>query len=127
MGRYYTGDIEGKFWFGVQCSTDANFFGGEEYQPEEMNYYFQKDDLNTIKEGIKTCKDVLGKNKKRLDTFFEKSNGINDEILQKHWDKHYKQPINVNHELEWHARLLLGEQILECVEKEGSCSFTAEL
>ena len=27
MGRYYTGDIEGKFWFAVQSSDDADFFG----------------------------------------------------------------------------------------------------
>ena len=32
MGRYYHGDIEGKFWFGVQSSTDAEFFGVEEMQ-----------------------------------------------------------------------------------------------
>ena len=24
MGRYYWGDIEGKFWFGVQSSCDIN-------------------------------------------------------------------------------------------------------
>ena len=24
MGRYYYGDIEGKFWFGVQSSNDIN-------------------------------------------------------------------------------------------------------
>jgi len=24
MGRYYSGDIEGKFWFAVQSSTDAS-------------------------------------------------------------------------------------------------------
>ena len=30
MGRYYHGDIEGKFWFGVQDSRDAEHFGGEE-------------------------------------------------------------------------------------------------
>ena len=29
MGRYYNGDIEGKFWFGVQASNDADFFGSE--------------------------------------------------------------------------------------------------
>ena len=28
MGRYYSGDIEGKFWFAVQDSDDAEFFGG---------------------------------------------------------------------------------------------------
>ena len=29
MGRYYHGDINGKFWFGVQSSVDACNFGGE--------------------------------------------------------------------------------------------------
>jgi hypothetical protein len=29
MGRYYSGDIAGKFWFGVQDSTDAENFGGK--------------------------------------------------------------------------------------------------
>lgn len=29
MGRYYSGDISGKFWFGVQSSTDAENFGGK--------------------------------------------------------------------------------------------------
>ena len=32
MGRYYSGDIEGKFWFGVQSSTDGEFFGAEEQE-----------------------------------------------------------------------------------------------
>ena len=27
MGRYYNGDIEGKFLFAVQSSNDADFFG----------------------------------------------------------------------------------------------------
>ncbi len=27
MGRYYNGDIEGKFMFAVQSSDDADFFG----------------------------------------------------------------------------------------------------
>lgn len=27
MGRYYWGDINGKFWFGIQSSTDAENFG----------------------------------------------------------------------------------------------------
>ena len=29
MGRYYTGDIEGKFWFGVQSSYAPENIGGE--------------------------------------------------------------------------------------------------
>lgn len=27
MGRYYNGHISGKFWFGIQRSNDADFFG----------------------------------------------------------------------------------------------------
>ena len=37
MGRYYSGDISGKFWFAVQDSTDASHFG-KEYE-EVYTYY----------------------------------------------------------------------------------------
>ena len=30
MGRYYHGDIEGKFWFAVQSSNDADFLDARE-------------------------------------------------------------------------------------------------
>ena len=53
MGRYYSGDIEGKFWFGVQSSDDASFFGGEMYEPNYIEYEFSKEDLKDIKKGIK--------------------------------------------------------------------------
>ena len=28
MGRYYSGDVEGKWWFGVQSSDTPTKFGG---------------------------------------------------------------------------------------------------
>ena len=35
MGRYYYGDISGKFWVAVQSSDDASYFGAEpEFQHE---------------------------------------------------------------------------------------------
>lgn len=37
MGRYYSGDIEGKFWFGVQSSHDGEFFGAIEQEPIEIS------------------------------------------------------------------------------------------
>lgn len=97
MGRYYFGDIEGKFWFAVQSSDDASFFGGTESEPNYINYYFGKDDLSDIKKGIAKCKKAL------------KKAGLKE---------------NTD---EWEARLELGEKILKCVEKEGSCEFEAEL
>jgi hypothetical protein len=36
MVRFYTGQISGKFWFGIQDSIDANAFG----RHYEDNYYF---------------------------------------------------------------------------------------
>lgn len=40
MGRYYTGDIEGKFGFGCQASDAADQFGSHGEQPTELHYYF---------------------------------------------------------------------------------------
>ena len=34
MGRYYNGDIEGKFWFAVQSSDDADFFSIDSFTGE---------------------------------------------------------------------------------------------
>lgn len=124
MGRYYTGDIEGKFWFAVQSSTDASFFGGEESEPNYVDYYFSKDDLPTIEEGIKKCLETLGANKQKLDDFFANINGYNDEMIMKEFGISEKE---VKHFLEWYARLSLGEKIQKCVVDNGDCSFQAEL
>ncbi len=70
MGRYYNGDIEGKFWFAVQSSNDADFFGVKGYSAY-LNYHFNKDDMTTIDKGIKTCIDTLGSWNEKLDKFFK--------------------------------------------------------
>jgi hypothetical protein len=72
MSRMYTGDIEGKFWVGVQNSDDATFFGGQTYEPNYINYEFSKEDLPTIEKGVKECRKKVGKNKEKLDAFFAK-------------------------------------------------------
>ena len=135
MGRYYNGDIEGKFWFGIQSSTDADFFG-QEGQPRFYNYYFDKEDLPKIEEGIKKCKDALGSLLKILDKFFEENNGYNDKMLVDYLNEIYSSKDlptkkfteqGARHYLEWYARLGLGEQILGCVKEHGECDFEAEL
>jgi hypothetical protein len=124
MGRYYSGDIEGKFWFGVQASNDASFFGGIESEPNYLNYYFETSDLESIEKGIRKCIKKLGEYKDKLDKFFKDNNGYNDEMIV----KELNVPLNKAKELlEWYARLGLGNEILECVKKEGKCEFEAEL
>jgi hypothetical protein len=91
MGRYYQGDIEGKFWFGVQSSDDANYFGGSEIElvdeetdeVMEFEYFFAKEDIESINEGIQTCVTDLGEYKTKLDGFFSASNSYNPDELAK--------------------------------------------
>jgi len=124
MGRYYSGDIEGKFWFGVQSSDDASFFGGEELEPNAISYYFDKDDLAEIEEGIRECKKELGENEEKLDKFFGKVESYTDEKVAKAFGISEEEVMKM---LEWYARLQLGEKILKCVKENGECSFEAEL
>ena len=131
MGRYYTGDIEGKFWVAVQSSDDADFFGSVGNEPNYLEYYFDKTNLPEISQGIKMCKNVLGKHKSKLDKFFKKGFGYNDEQIMKALESK-KDNTKLNMEdirkiLEWYARLGLGETIKKCVKKKGECNFTAEL
>ena len=125
MGRYYSGDINGKFMFAVQSSDDANFFGCEG-RPKFLSYGFQTDDLPNIEKGLKECVAELGNNRIRnkLDKFFERKDGFGDEMLMKEfgWSKG-----RVEYLLEWYARLKLGEQIRDSVKKQGHCYFNAEI
>jgi hypothetical protein len=126
MGRYYNGDIEGKFWFGVQSSDDGDFFGSKGEEPNTfLNYHFTKDEhLKDIKKGIKECEKELGTWKEKLDKFFTDNNGYNDKMIE---DQLGLKKEKSKELLEWYARLELGNQILECVMKQGDCSFEAEL
>ncbi|MBU0847055.1 hypothetical protein KKH23_07665 [Patescibacteria group bacterium] len=124
MGRYYNGDIKGKFWFEVQSSDDADFFGVRGTEPSILDYYFDEDDLPKVKEGIEKCEQVLGSFKERLDNFFEDKNGYNNEMIE---DELKIGSEKVKELLEWYARLNLGEKIAKCIEENGQCAFGAEL
>jgi hypothetical protein len=128
MGRYYHGDIEGKFWVAVQSSGDADFFGVEGHS-NYLDYYFDEDNLDTINSGIKECEDKLGNCKKILDEFFEGISMYNDEDIKKYFKEKHKINLkgNIRNLLGWYARLGLGQKIKKCVEEKGSCQFQAEL
>lgn len=125
MGRYYSGDIEGKFWFGVQSSRDPEFFGGQAVEPGHVEYYFEKEDLPAIIEGLRKCEEALGEHRQTLDTYFEVTKGYTDEELATLLGQPDEK--SANGLLEWYARLELGEKIKACVEEHGECAFDAEL
>ena len=130
MGRYYHGDIEGKFWFAVQSSNDADFFGVEG-EPTYLNYYFNDQDKDKVHEGIVKLDKSLGRYKKLLDEFFESREGYNNEQLTKFLDEknhphcHSEEEVKVY--LKLYARLHLGNKIYDCILDKGYCNFEAEL
>jgi len=131
MGRYYQGDIEGKFWFAVQNSDDANNFGGSEIELQdddgevmELEYFFAKEDLESINEGVQTCITDLGEFKPKLDEVFSLSNSYNPDELARQLGVGQAKYRDL---MESYARLHLGNKIKKCVEDNGECRFTAEL
>ena len=125
MGRYITGDINRKLWFGVQSSAAADRFGNEgEYDEEygEFNYYFTEEDIPEIEAELQSIIDDIGLFElTKLQEFFRTSNGYNDAILKSAgvfdlWQLHKSD----------YADYELGKDILECIKRTGECSFTAE-
>jgi hypothetical protein len=119
MGRYYSGDIEGKFWFGVQSSDSADRFGVTGIEPSYIEYHFFDEDLEGVEKELKNIEDQLGDNLAKIKKFFEDNNGYNSQTLL---DAGINESL-----LSTYADYLLGCQIRECVVEHGQCSFTAEL
>lgn len=123
MGRYYSGDIEGKFWFAVQSSNAADRFGVEGTMPNCLEYFFDEGDLEGVVQEIDNIVNKIGEeNLKKLEVFFNSVNGYNDQIMKdagvlELWEIHKED----------FADLLLGRQIAQCIRDNGFCSFTAEL
>ena len=121
MGRFYTGDIDGKFWFAVQGSDDATYFGCEDGEVTTTNYYVE--DIKKVEDGLGECKKKLKGFIRKLDKFFKENDSYDEDTLSKY--------LNVNLDktkklLTQYARLELGNKIYNCVKNNGSCSFEAE-
>ena len=119
MGRYYSGDIDGKFWFALQSSDAADRFGVTGEEPNYITYYFDEDNLEDVEAEIKNIEETLGDKVEIIDNFFKENNGYNDEKL--------KELGITKDELRDYADLGLGKQIRDCIKETSSCSFEAEL
>ena len=119
MGRYYSGDIEGKFWFALQSSNAASRFGGEESEPSYIDYYFDENQLEEVEAEIKNIEDSLGNKIQILENFFKENNGYTDVSIN-------KLGVSMD-ELREYADLKLGIKIRDCIKESGQCSFQAEL
>jgi hypothetical protein len=124
MGRYYSGDINGKFWFGVQASNAADRFGSIGHEPSYIEYHFSDHDLHEVEAEIKRIEDTLGDKITVIENFFKSLRdsgrfGYKDNDLQE---------LGINDDdLSEYADLRLGKQIRDCIKEQGYCEFTAEL
>ena len=119
MGRYYSGDINGKFWFGLQSSVAADRFGVPHCEPSYVTYYYQEQDLDGVEKEINNITESLGDKLKVIEDFFKGRGGYNDEMLAE---------VGITRdELSEYADLDLGIQIRDHIIDFGECTFDAEL
>ncbi len=124
MGRYYSGDIEGKFWFAVQSSDAADRFGVTGQTPNYLEYYFNEDDLTDVQEEVQRIKETLGEYLPKLEEFFSERGGYTDEQLAEYLEVDY---VTTKYLLMEYADLHLGLKIEKELLETGSCEFQAEL
>ena len=126
MGRFYNGDVEGKWWFGVQSSNTPEKFGGYETR---IDYIICNDDM--FKNRMKSIKNELGNKLPIIERFFEHSNSYNDEALHKciaSKIKGYKLE-DVHKDLEDYADYCFGKEVQQHFEESGEdyCNVSSEL
>ena len=123
MGRWYSGDIEGKFWVAVQPSDAADRFGVTGHQPQELYYYFDLEDLPGIYQELSNIATSLGSNLILLHKFFKENTGYTDEKVAEYLNV---EPDAMQKILKDYADYELGLKIANAVQTTGQCEFTAE-
>jgi hypothetical protein len=131
MGRNYWGDIEGKFWYGIQSSDDASFFKepsliNEDDDGDEVSltYSFDESDIELLEEMLEEIDNELGPWKEKIDKFCNLNESFSEDILCK---KTGILAENSQSILALYARIKLGNQILDYVKENGECVFECEL
>ena len=123
MGRYYSGDVEGKFWFGIQDSNAADRFGVTGHQPQELYYHFDEESLPGIYQELSNIATNLGSNLILLHKFFEENDSYSDEKVAEYLNVELDAMQKI---LKDYADYELGLKIAEAVRTTGQCEFTAE-
>lgn len=128
MGRYYSGDIEGKFAFAIQNSNAADRFGVIGQPPNFIEYYFTEDNLEELKEELKNIEDAFSEHKTALKTYFDLYKTQDDAPLS--FSSYIKEgglPELTEAQLSEYYDYLLGRKILDCIQETGTCTFDAEI
>jgi len=125
MGRYYSGDIEGKFWFAVQSSDAADRFGVVGSEPNYITYYYTKEDLPEVEAELDRIVKGLGENFDKIKNFFANTRSYNNLMVA--------EALNINdekmigHIISEYADYTLGVKIRDHLREHNDCTFDAEL
>ena len=117
MGRYYSGDIDGKLMFGVQNSNAADRFGVIGEQPYYLEYTFDDNELDRIGEELRKILTKLKGKRSAIARLL-----LNGYTLQDRLDAGVTED-----DLSEYADLILGLQIRRCILQNDTCHFIAEL
>jgi len=82
MGRYYNGDIEGKFWFAVQPSDAGERFGAVQIEPYYIEYEIERESYKDI---VKELDNIKSRSEiDKIEAMFKKENSYNDDTLKEY-------------------------------------------
>ena len=120
MGRYISGDIDAKCWFGVQPSDFAVRFG----VPAYYSFSFTIDDLESVETEMGVIKKHLKGYLKKLDKFFSTGKPYTYDELAKFLGVTEQKVAYLLHEYADYCR---GLDIIKCLKEKGECNFEVEL
>lgn len=120
MGRYYSGDIEGKFMFAVQPSDAGEKFGAYELDRSYIDYAVNRESYDYIVEKLKNIESTGSV--ERVTAMFEKEKrGYNDSIMEENGV--------TQEDLSLYADWVLGSKMKKWFDENDSDDlyFTAEI
>jgi hypothetical protein len=128
MGRYYDGDIDGKWWFGVQSSTTPEKFGAEPIYSFIEYTICNNDDFTDAMDELKKG---LGDKIKILDEFFDKQIAYSDNDLLEYVKKTHSEytKSELGNDLSCYADYKFGLDVAKHFKESGEdyCSISSEL
>ena len=120
MGRYYHGNVEGKFMFAIQSSDAHTRFGAVELEPSHIDYIVYRDNYKEICAELESIEKSGHINK--VEKMFKENVGYNNERMEEY---------NVTEKdlSEW-ADYQIGKQLKKFFDDNPTideCNFEAEL
>ena len=120
MGRYYNGDVDGKFMFAVQSSDAHERFGAVELEQSYVDYIVYRDSYAEICAELDSIKQKGHIDK--VEKMFNDNLGYNNERMKEY---------NVTeHDISEYADYQIGKQLKEFFDDHpdiDECRFEAEL